>query len=157
MSKQDYGTPLWLFKPLNERFRFTLDVCASVENAKCKDFYTEEQDGLVMEWNGRCWCNPPYGNIPAWLAKAHIESSEIRGGTLTVCLVPNDCSTTWYEEFAMKAHEIIHIGKRVKFIGANGTPSFSSIAIVFKPWSFRKTPKHTYLVFDKTNNYTWIR
>lgn len=51
--------------------RFTLDVCATPQNAKCSRFFTQEQDGLAQSWRGeRCWCNPPFSSIEAWVEKA---------------------------------------------------------------------------------------
>ena len=78
-SKTDlWETPQELFNELNKEFKFELDVCAVPENAKCKDYFTPDQDGLMQKWKGICWMNPPYGrNIGNWVKKAY-ESS--RGG-----------------------------------------------------------------------------
>ena len=45
-------TPEYLFKRLSAIFNFTLDVCALPENAKCKAFYTPDNDGLSNPWRG---------------------------------------------------------------------------------------------------------
>ena len=45
-------TPGYLFKRLSAVFNFTLDVCALPENAKCKAFYTPDDDGLSNPWMG---------------------------------------------------------------------------------------------------------
>ena len=45
-------TPEYLFKRLSAVFNFTLDVCALPENAKCKDYYTPNDDGLSNHWWG---------------------------------------------------------------------------------------------------------
>lgn len=67
----EWATPPELFKALNAEFGFTCDVCATADNAKCKEFYSPEQDGLAQEWTGVCWCNPPYGReIGKWVRKA---------------------------------------------------------------------------------------
>lgn len=47
-----WATPQWLFDKLDEEFHFTVDVCAVVENAKCKTFFSPEMDGLSINWNG---------------------------------------------------------------------------------------------------------
>ena len=40
-------------------------------NAKCKAYYTPEQDGLTKSWDGVAWCNPPYGRqVGKWVRKA---------------------------------------------------------------------------------------
>ena len=47
-----WATPQDFFDNLNNEFMFEIDVCATAENAKCKTFYTKEQNGLEMPWNG---------------------------------------------------------------------------------------------------------
>ena len=54
------------FVKLDAEFRFDLDVCATKQNAKCKKYFTEEQDGLRQLWTGTCWMNPPYGRVIGW-------------------------------------------------------------------------------------------
>ena len=61
--KVDYETPDSLFKPLDDEFHFTLDVAASKENAKCAKFFTTEENGLLQDWSGVCWMNPPFGRL----------------------------------------------------------------------------------------------
>jgi phage N-6-adenine-methyltransferase len=95
----DRATPAEVFRPLNERFRFTVDACASAENAKCERYWTAEQNGLTQSWAGeRVWCNPPYShpNLDRWLDKAwqQAESAE-----LVVMLVPaNRTEQRWWQQ-----------------------------------------------------------
>jgi len=56
----DWETPDDLFQKLNEEFKFTTDVCASLENSKCKAYINPKQNMLVSSWNGTAWMNPPY-------------------------------------------------------------------------------------------------
>jgi phage N-6-adenine-methyltransferase len=72
-SKTDlWSTPQEYFDVLSKEFPFTLDVCALPENAKCKKFFSPQDDGLAQEWNGICWMNPPYGRaIGKWVQKAY--------------------------------------------------------------------------------------
>lgn len=52
-SKTDlWATPQDFFDNLNREFDFNLDVCALPENAKCKNYYTPEIDGLSQQWGG---------------------------------------------------------------------------------------------------------
>lgn len=48
----EWATPQDLFDTLDATFHFTLDPCATPENAKCAKFYTKEQDGLKQDWGG---------------------------------------------------------------------------------------------------------
>ncbi len=43
---------------------FDLDPCAPVNRPwdTAKKHYTIEDNGLIQPWEGRVWCNPPYGN-----------------------------------------------------------------------------------------------
>jgi site-specific DNA-methyltransferase (adenine-specific) len=61
-SETEWETPPELFRKLDKNHNFTLDPCATAENAKCKKFYTIEDDGLAQDWeNEICFVNPPYG------------------------------------------------------------------------------------------------
>lgn len=64
----EWGTPKAFFDELDREFHFTVDVCASDLNAKCSIYFTKEQDGLMQEWPGTVFSNPPYGarEIDRW-------------------------------------------------------------------------------------------
>lgn len=49
----EWSTPKYVFDMLNEEFDFTLDPCAIPENAKCANFYTEQQGDTTIEGNGQ--------------------------------------------------------------------------------------------------------
>jgi phage N-6-adenine-methyltransferase len=67
----EWATPPDLFAKLNARFSFTLDPCATPENAKCARYFTRADDGLAHPWQGRVFCNPPYGrDVGKWVEKA---------------------------------------------------------------------------------------
>ena len=69
------GNDEWLTPPyiIDALGKFDLDPCAPVGiNWKTADeYYTIEDNGLMQEWWGRIWLNPPYGyNKPKeWLSK----------------------------------------------------------------------------------------
>lgn len=95
-SKTDvWATPQKLFDEINAVFKFKTDVCASAENAKCKKFYSIEEDGLKKKWKGSCWMNPPYGReISKWVKKAYESAKENRA--TVVCLLPARTDTRWW-------------------------------------------------------------
>lgn len=48
----EWATPQRFYDELNEEFSFTLDPCSTHENAKCKNHFTKEDDGLSKNWGG---------------------------------------------------------------------------------------------------------
>ncbi len=46
----EWETPQDFFDKLNQEFHFSLDVAATTENAKCKNFFTKKDDGLQWGW-----------------------------------------------------------------------------------------------------------
>lgn len=124
-QKEEWETPNDLFQKLDEEFHFDTDVCALPENAKCPHFYTPEVDGLVQDWKGKCWCNPPYGRkVGEWVKKA---SEEIRkGASLVVMLVAARTDTKWFHEYIYNNlnAEVRFLKGRLKF---GGGKEFGSI------------------------------
>ncbi len=51
-GSNNWETPLALFDKLTEEFHFELDVCATIENAKCKKYYSPAEDGLKQYGKG---------------------------------------------------------------------------------------------------------
>ncbi len=125
-----WATPDDFFARYHAHFGFETDVCATPDNAKCLRFFTKEQDGLVQEWTGVCWMNPPYGRtIGQWMRKAY--ESSLSGATV-VCLVPARTDTYWWHDYAMKG-EIEFIKGRLKFGGHSNSAPFPSAVVVFRP------------------------
>lgn len=130
-NSEEWGTPQELFNRLNEEFNFTLDICASEENAKCPKYYTKEEDALKQEWGGVIWMNPPYGRrIGNWVKKA--KETARQGKATVVCLLPARTDTAWWHDYVMKANEIRLIRGRLKFGDGKGSAPFPSAIVVFK-------------------------
>ena len=123
-----WSTPQDFFDKLNAVHCFTVDVCATPENAKCANYFTKEQDGLKNLWQGVVWMNPPYGRqIASWMAKAY-ESS--KHGAKVVCLVPARTDTRWWHDYAMKG-DVEFIKGRLKFGGQKNSAPFPSAVVIF--------------------------
>lgn len=45
-----WATPKKFFEDLDAEFHFTLDPCATPENAKCSLYFTESANGLLQNW-----------------------------------------------------------------------------------------------------------
>lgn len=69
MKKDEWLTPPEIIKSLGE---FDLDPCAPIIRPweTAKKHFTINDNGLQQKWNGRVWCNPPYGlEASKWLEK----------------------------------------------------------------------------------------
>ena len=69
MGKDEWITPLEIIKALGE---FDLDPCSPVNRPwdTAKKHYTINDNGLLQQWEGRVFCNPPYGlRAAVWLKK----------------------------------------------------------------------------------------
>ena len=130
-SKTDmWETPQELFDELDKEFHFDLDVCAIPENAKCKRYYTPEQDGLSQPWDGTCWRNPPYGrDIGQWVRRALFASV---GGTTVVMLLPARTDTKWFHDYIYKRAEIRFVKGRLKFGNSKNSAPFPSMVVIFR-------------------------
>ena len=129
-SKTDlWATPQDLYDKLERSFHFTLDPCATQDNAKCPMFYTKEEDGLAQSWyRHRVFMNPPYGReIGKWVAKAFNES---RKGAVVVCLLPARTDTRWWQDYCTKG-ETIFLRGRLKFGESKNSAPFPSAIVVF--------------------------
>ena len=125
-----WATPQDFFDNLNNEFGFEIDVCATAENAKCKTFYTKEQNGLEMPWNGVCWCNPPYGReIGKWVERAYTSSV---GGATVVMLLPARTDTKWFHEYIYGKAEIRFIKGRLKFGDSKNSAPFPNMVVIFR-------------------------
>ena len=123
-----WSTPQDTFDDLNSKFKFTLDPCATHENAKCRKHFTKKEDGLSQSWDGeRVFMNPPYGKeIGKWVKKA----SEQKNG-FVVCLLPARTDTKWFHDFIYGKAEVQFLKGRLKFGGSKNSAPFPSMIAIF--------------------------
>ena len=130
-KSNEWATPKDLFEKLNKEFNFTLDPCATKENAKCDKYYTIEDDGLIQDWSKDVvFMNPPYGKqIKHWIRKAYEESEK---GAKVVCLIPSRTDTTYWHDYIFgKASDIRFLKGRLKFGESKNSAPFPSAIIVY--------------------------
>lgn len=134
---REWATPPEIFNPLHEEFRFTLDACATADNAKLPLFYTEAQDGLSRSWaRQRVFMNPPYGKeIYAWTRKAR------DCGELVVGLLPASCDLKWWHEDIVGKAEVRYIRGRVRFLTGGpyrASGFFASVIVIWNPTQLQR-------------------
>ena len=85
----EWSTPQELFDGLNAVYHFTLDAAATAENAKCKRFFTREQDGLSKNWGGAaCSVIRLMAEESAHGSKRDIPRHKSRGHVWSCCCPP---------------------------------------------------------------------
>lgn len=115
------GTEVWLTPPyiIEALGQFDLDPCASEDRPwdTAKNHYTIKDDGLIQEWFGRVWCNPPYG--PKMGPFLHKLSKHDQGG---IALVFARTETRAFFDCVWdKATAILFLKGRLKFYRPDGT------------------------------------
>ena len=147
------------FKKYDDIYNFTLDPCATHENAKCDKYFTITDDGLSKSWEGeRVFLNQPYNKpeqpckaatlckkkkcldrgyhidkyIPGqidWVEKAFRESLNLN--TIVVGLLPVRTDTALFHDYIYEKARIDFIQGRVKFVGGKSAAPFPSMIVVW--------------------------
>lgn len=121
-----WATPEGIYSVLNDEFCFTFDPCPLMA----------EESGLLVEWPGRVFCNPPYSKISEFMRKGLFSLAQGKC-ELVVFLVPSRTDTKWFHDFALKG-EIRFIRGRIKFSGAKHNAPFPSMVVIFRDWQIRE-------------------
>ena len=114
-------TDTWLTPPylLSKLGKFDLDPCAAINRPwDCAAInYTEYENGLSKPWQGRVWCNPPYGKK----AESFMQKmSEHQNGLALVFMRPD---TRWFQDTILSTAKYIFLLRgRIRFCRIDGTP-----------------------------------
>ena len=112
------------------------------EVVQATTYYTREDDGLAREWNGRVFCNPPYGKGSGLFATKLVEEYEAKRVTAAIFLInAYGFDSDWFQplwEFTM-----CFTDHRVKFYSPqreSGGPANGNLFVYLgpKPERFRE-------------------
>ncbi len=130
-QKEDWLTPPHIIKALGP---FDLDPCFSEPRpwGTADNYYTKEDDGLILSWHGFVWCNPPYGReTKKWLEKC----SEYKN---CLALIFARTDTVMFHEYIWsKAYAIMFLKGRIAFHrpdGSKGQSAGAASCIVAWNW-----------------------
>jgi len=121
-GKDEWLTPPELIKSLGE---FDLDPCSPINRPwpTAKKHYTIEDMGLMQDWHGRVWMNPPYSAelVRQFVSKfaKHVNNKDISEGMV---LVNNATETQWFNELVSVSNAVLFPAGRVKFLDPSGKP-----------------------------------
>jgi site-specific DNA-methyltransferase (adenine-specific) len=120
-KKSDHWeTPKDFYRKINKEYKFTFDPCP---------LYSK-RDGLKISWGKRCFVNPPYSNIPAFLEKAKMELA--KKTELVVFFIPSRTDTRWFHKYIYKKCKIIFLKGRFRFSNNKNCAPFPSMLVVMK-------------------------
>lgn len=117
-NHDEWLTPKYITDALGE---FDLDPCSPSERRPwdtAKRHIGLPNDGLAEEWEGRVWCNPPYGRETfKWLNKLATH------GSGTALVFARTETKGFHSEIWDRAHSIFFFSKRIKFHKIDGSAS----------------------------------
>lgn len=137
-ERDDWETPPDLIADLEEALGgFDLDPCAKHNTSIGEVNYRLEDghDGLVLDWYGRVFVNPPFSYKVDWMEKA-VEEVEAGWVNTVVLITPDntDMISGWHEYIAPHAEVICFCEGRVKYHldgEEQGSPTFGTAISVF--------------------------
>ena len=113
-GKDEWLTPPYIIEALGS---FDLDPCSPIKRPfeTAKNYYTELDNGLMQNWVGRVWCNPPYGNeIHYWLEKC------VMHGNAIVLIFSRTDTNTFHRCVFNTASAVLFLKGRLSFYHASG-------------------------------------
>ena len=118
-GKTSTGKDEWLTPPeiIRSLGTFDLDPCSPVNRIwnTAKHHYTVYDNGLMQNWFGRVWCNPPYGKYTEdFLQKAAMHKN------CTALTFARTDTNMFFRCVWNKATAILFIKGRLKFYHATG-------------------------------------
>lgn len=114
MKSDTYLTPKWMIDALGP---FDLDPCTPeiMPWQTAAHRFTKKEDGLIQEWFGRVWLNPPYGRQAVrWTRKLSDH------GNGTALLLARTETADWFETIWPVAHSILFLKGRIYFHDETG-------------------------------------
>lgn len=117
MRSDDWLTPPWIV----ERFGpFDLDPCASIGQPwpTARRMITKVENGLLQEWVGHVWLNPPYGRaLGDWL-----QRMAMHGDGVALTFARTD-TVAFHEWVWPHASTLLFLRGRLTFCQPNGCPA----------------------------------
>lgn len=107
-------TPKWLFDALN--VNFDLDPASSHHPLVCvpaNKRFTKAENGLLNQWWGNVWLNPPYSEPKPWVMK-WLEHKQ------GMCLTPIGSNGKWVNELWNSEASCLMLQPNLPFQGSDG-------------------------------------
>tara|TARA_B100001250_G_scaffold37972_1_gene30289 strand:- start:82 stop:642 length:561 start_codon:yes stop_codon:yes gene_type:complete len=125
-KSNDWWTPREVF--INLDIEFDLDVASPIGGVNyipAKNYYTKADNGLIQDWYGTVWCNPPYGrDLNLWMEKFINHGQGI-------ALIFARTDTLVFHNLVLKADALTFKRKRIAFYNPNFKKNTSGTGSLF--------------------------
>lgn len=126
----EWYTPKYIIEALGDDF--DLGPCAPCNNwYTAKKSYTKEDNGLLKEWFGRVFLNPPYTNP---ILKEFVTRLADHGNGIALLYARVD-NKMFHEQIFNRATSIKFLCSRIKFIRQDGSlgnsPGYGSVLVAY--------------------------
>lgn len=117
-GKEEWLTPPEIIRALGD---FDLDPCSPVAAKRpwptARHHFTIEDNGLIRPWEGRVWCNPPYGpKTSEWLGRC------AEHGNCVVLIFARTETRAFFDHVWPKADAVLFLRGRISFYHVTGKP-----------------------------------
>lgn len=123
LTKTEWLTPPYILEALRKYGEFDLDPCAPVNRPwdTARKHYTIEDNGLLQEWEGKVWCNPPYGvGMDRWMKRL-----KEHGNGIALIFARTEIKM-WFDHIWYDADALLFIQGRLDFYHVTGEKGKSS-------------------------------
>ena len=124
--KDEWLTPPHVIQALGF---FDLDPCSPIERPwpTAEKHYTILDNGLIQPWNGRAWCNPPYGLEAAkWLERC------VQHGNAIALVFARTETRMFFDHIWPKADGMLFLEGRLYFHHVCGTRAAANSVAPFE-------------------------
>jgi len=112
-DRDEWRTPEWLYKLLDDEFKFDLDPAATDGNAISPYYFTQDDNGLAMPWWGNVFVNPPYSRMKAWVEKGYTEILNNNCNLVVMLIAARTDTVAWWN--FIRQGEVRFLKGRLRF------------------------------------------
>ena len=150
-----YETPFWLYEMICEDFNVypRLDVCATKENRKCKEYF--DHDALNQEWNQDFFMNCPYSQANKWVKYAYFQ--HIKHNVNGIAVLNVSTGSSYWHDYIFDKASIAYYKGRIKFELRFDESKFRAyVGIVIRISMTSPVPKVTHHLLSTKSQLFWI-
>ena len=131
MRKNDHlQTPAYIYESLGP---FDLDPCAGINTniASVNLCIDRGENGLLINWEGFAFVNPPFSEKLKWIEKAKEHGN-------CILILPERAWAPWFGPVAEHCGKYFIMGKKINFVGGPSSNNLGSVLFPFGHTAFSR-------------------